>query len=310
MVGFPNGVELPTSDQEWLVYELDRTDSGNFTNYFSLAEVAGKPTLAFSGDFGGQGRVKFAHSSVTSPDSADDWQVYQLVTNGNSRSGIKLMITEEGLPQLVVGQSASGLISYNRGKVEEPASSADWVGHKVPLSDVGELSAVGLVDGRPLIANLAGVALPTVRLPQSQLDWTTYEIAPGWSEVAAGRDGDLPVLAWYSQEDQTIYFARSDTELPLSPGDWQIVPVVDQVETAPSDIVVGALPDGRPLVGYAVPLTLAIGKTSQPQGPDDWDVHLLHQDVSLALFLDMELLPDGRPFFCFGDGGVSFPIIP
>ena len=310
MVGLPSGVELPTSDQEWLVYELDRTASGNFINYFSFAEVAGKPALAFSGDFGGQGRVKFARSTVSSPNSADDWQVYQLVTSGNSRSGIELVVTEEGLPQLIVGQSASGLISYNRGKVEEPASSTDWIGHKVPLSDVGELSAVGLVDGRPLIANLAGVALPTVRLPESQLDWTTYEIAPSWAEVAVGRNGDLPVLAWYSQDEQTIYFALATTEIPLSPGDWQIVPVVNQVETSPSDIVVGALPDGRPLVGYAVPLTLAVGKTSEPLGLGDWELHQLHQDVSLVVYLDMEILPDGRPFFCFGPSGVSFPLIP
>lgn len=211
----------PVGQADWIIYRL--ASDGNYFVRPGIVELANGMVLAVA--VGPE--VTFLVSDVTTPNSVEDWTIYDIPGVVPYVDTVHLSLVD-GKPVMVAGKPASVALASN----PVPLSAADWQFHqatddtKLPVSPVVKHDGVWAFGiGTPLACEGCRDDLRWMRsvmpVPTDPSDWVTQTISPGIWRHNDFRLINNRLLSIGTQDARSTLSFISGMVSPSSAADWQ-----------------------------------------------------------------------------------------
>ncbi|HYE80312.1 MAG TPA: hypothetical protein VEI97_20235 [bacterium] len=230
-------VPFPQTGADWVAYTLD--SAGGVGLHASVAEIDGRAMVAYY-DFT-NGNLKVAHARDLSPNSAGDWRIQVVDSQGDVGSHTSL-VEYNGRPAITYQDNTSGALKIARGRNQSPTQDGDWfrlvvdstltvdrnfaVGSRSDLAVVADRLTVSYLDTSNDDLLVARLLTPE---PAGLGTWQIHTVYGG--DVARQTSVvDLrgrAAISFYDREADDLKLARATTHLPTAGTDWLILTVDD-----------------------------------------------------------------------------------
>jgi len=249
--------------------------------------------------------------SVPDTGFRNGWHRYAIDSNGivGMYASMKLV---DGKPALSYYDFSNGNLKYARALTDNPASSSDWQIHIVDFNhQVGELTSLALLDGKPIISyfdNAKGnlkFARAKVAEPSFTTDWVYHTVdSEGWvgEYNSLAVVGSLPAISYYDYSNMDLKYARAITPNPAGESDWVAHTVESTGHVGRFTSLIAN--NGKPAVSYysdsTTDLRFAQALISEPSDRMDWRVHIVDGEIDVGLYSELGLLGT-RPMISYYD---------
>lgn len=286
----------------WDVHDIENSFGGEGTGEqlrLTMAVIGGKPAVGYVDNDEG---IYYARATTATPSSSSDWQIHLVVTDGGSTIDITSaprLLELDGKPAFCYFEGWK--LMFALSSTPTPSSAADWTVYRVDggwgytPDFCGEWSSFTLVNGLPAISHSAGMSSEnylrvrysraTTIAPDDIGDWTST-----WATNASGTEqhqftalanhAGKPVIAWYKQDTQDLYYAAASSAAPSGPSDWTSY-AVDSASYVGRHANLKIIA-GKPAIGYldwvnnnggTIQAKYARATTGNPANSGDWSIH-------------------------------------